>query len=407
MNLCKFRLLLAVLSVTALPLFSQAPPAAEETAVRGRWSFSAGALYRDFEGGSFRTGSRSGTAVLPRGAVLYTVSTGAAGPETGEALRTYTDGFAGPDTAGTTSGGLFENTTSRFGYESDSQNNGGTTLVFHAPLAGEQRTSSMNSSGRKLDWRDDPGGEPGAILELGYQITPPQRKVEILGKFSFLYSPFEISGGGNTFESTRTDIRRELSGTLTDRYVVPTGVILPLAPYSQPSANPPPGSYPRIQDEPFRTLALQSQTAGTRTLRWFNRIEEEVDADVFTFSLGPEVRVHFCQKGFLSASAGMAVNVVDWEASHHEVLYRTDNGGQAAIVQEWRDTSSSTDVLWGGFAQVGAGLHLGPAGEPPRFLVQAFARWEANESLNGTVGPSEFEIDLDAFSAGAMAGFFF
>lgn len=398
--------LLIALSAAALSANSQeAPPGADSSG--GRWSFSAGPLSREFEGGRFTSGSRSQTTDLPRGPVYYDLSTGGAGPESGETLRIYSDGFVGPDTAGTTSGSMFEDTTSRFGYESDSQNNADTTLVFQAPLSGEQRLSSSRAAANDLSWSDDPGHEPGAVLELAYRITPPQRTVDVLAQFSFLYSPFEIQGGGSTFEASRTDTRKELSGTLTDTYAVPSGVILPLAPYSQPSANPPPGFYPRIADEPSRVLAPESRTVRTDTVRWYNRIEEEVEADVFTFSLGPEVRVRIAESGFVSVAAGAALHVVDWEASHHETLYRADNGGAGRGVREWRERSSNTDLIWGGFAQVGAGLMFGPDEEPPRYLIQAFARWEANESLNGRVGPSEFELDLDAFSAGAMAGFFF
>jgi hypothetical protein len=407
MKTSPFPSLLAVLSFATLFLFAQEPKHGGEASTSGRWSVSAGPLSREFDGGSFQSGSRSRTVALPTGPNSYELSTGAAGPENGETLRTYSDGFVGPDTAGTTTGSFFENTTSRFGFDSDSQNNADTTLVFQAPLTGEERTSSMTSSNNDLSWSDDPGSETGAILEVAYRITPAQRNVDLLAQLSFLYSPFEIQGGGNTFNATRTDIRRELSGTLTDTYAVPTGVILPLAPYSQPSANPPPGFYPRIMDEPSRTLAPESRKVGTDTIRWFNQIEEQVEADVFTVSLGPEVLIRVARQGFVSASAGVALNVVDWQASHHEALYRSTNGGQPTTVQEWRENSSSTDLVWGGFAQAGAGVHLGPEGEPARFLIKAFARWEANESLNGTVGPSEFDIDLDAFTAGAMAGFFF
>jgi hypothetical protein len=281
-------------------------------------------------------------------------------------LRTYADGFVGPDTAGTTSGSIFENTTSRYGFDNNSQNNADTTLVFQGPLTGEQGLSSSRSSVSDLSWNDDADSETGAILELAYQITPPERKVDLLAQFSFLYSPFEIQGGGSTFEASRTDTRREVSGTLTDTYAVPTGVILPLAPYSQSSANPPPGFYPRIADEPSRVLAPESRTVGTDTIRWYNRIEEEVEADVFTFSLGPKVRVRFTETAFVSASAGAALHVVDWQAIHSETLYRSNNGGAAQSVNEWQDSSSSTDLIWGGFAQVGAGLMFGPSEEPSK-----------------------------------------
>ncbi len=399
---------LSALSVCTLFVSTaMAQPAPEEAGKDHRWSVSAGPLFRQFDGGQFTSGSRSSSADIPGGQTAYTLSSGAAGPETGEVLREYSDGFVGPDTAGTTSGSLFENTTSRYGFDRNSQNNGDTTLVFHAPLTGEQRLSSTSSSRNDLSWSDSPDYEPGVIIEIAYQLSPSEDTITYFGQFSFLFSPLEINGGGSTFEATRTDTRNELSGTLTDTYQVPTGVILPLAPYSQSSANPPPGFYPRIADEPTRSMDPESRTVSTDTLSWYNQIEESVEADVFTFSFGPEVQWSVTEACFLSLSAGAALHVVDWKATHEEKLVKSTNGGSTETVQTWKDRSSSTDIAWGGFAQLSGGTLFGPETDPSRYFVQGFARWEITEDVNGQVGPSEFTLHLDSFSAGAMAGFFF
>ena len=116
--------LLSALSVSALWISTaMAQPSPEETVKGNRWSFSAGPVFRQFYGGQFRSGSRSSSIDVPGGQKSYTLSTGAAGPKSGEILREYSDGFVGPDTVGTTPGSLFENTTSRYGYDSISQNN--------------------------------------------------------------------------------------------------------------------------------------------------------------------------------------------------------------------------------------------------------------------------------------------
>jgi len=387
------------------------PAGAEEVAPAPgkdpRWSVAAGPLFRVFNGGGFRSGSRSQTVPIPQGARFDRVSTGGAGPDSGEAPRTYSDGFVGPDTAGTTSGSLFENTTSRFGYQNDAQNNGDRTLSFQAPLTGAQALSSSGSSFRDLVWEEEPDREAGAMLELSRRITPEDRPLTVHATFAFLYSPFAIQGGGSTFSAERTDTRREITGFLTDTYGVPTGVVLPLAPYSQPDADPPPGFYPRIQDEPVRSLAPERRTVDVDRISWVNRIEEKVEADVFTFSLGPEIQLDVTDRLFLSAAAGAALHVVDWRASHRETLYRRENGGPPETVREWNDRAKNTDLVWGGFGQVSGGLLLGTGQEPARVFLQAFARWDFAEDLDGSVGPSRFTLDLDAFSAGAMAGFQF
>ncbi|MDF3129969.1 hypothetical protein P0Y35_12245 [Kiritimatiellaeota bacterium B1221] len=385
------------------PAIAQPAPEAEVSS-GGRWSFSAGAFSRQFDGGEFRSGSRSSSVALPSGNVDYSLSTGAAGAASGVALRTYSDGFVGPDTAGSTAGSLFEGTTSRFGFDRDSQNNANSSLVFQGALSGEQTLSSSQSSETDLMWSDDSDAETGVILEFTYLLTSPEKSVQVLGQFSFLYSPVEIRGGGSTFEAQRTDTRKELSGTLTDTYQVPTGVILPLAPYSQSSANPPPGFYPRIMDEPTRTMAPEGTTVANDTVSWFNQIEEKVEADVFTISFGPEVMIQVTESAFFSLSAGAAMHLVDWKATHQETLHQSN---RSAPVREWKDEASKTDLVWGGFGQVAGGLKFGPDQDPSRYFLQGFARWDITEDLKGTVGPSEFTLDLDAFSAGAMAGFFF
>jgi hypothetical protein len=344
---------------------------------------------------------------LPRGAVNRELSTGDAGPESGEVLRTYTDGFVGPDTAGTTSGSLFENTTSRFGFENDSQNNANTTLVFQAPLTGENAFSSSSSQGMDLSWEDEADRETGAIIELGLRVSPEDQALHVSGLFAVLLSSFELQGGGSTFEANRRDTVEEIGGTLTDTYQVPSGVILPLAPYSQPSANPPPGFYPRIQDEPTRVLAPEVINSSTRTMNWFNRIDESVEADVITFSFGPEVQLALSDIGFVALSAGAALHVVDWNATHEETLYRRDNSSQPQTVQRWEDSTSNTDTVWGGFTQISAGVHLSPDESSSVYILKAFARWDMADDVEGQVGPSTFTLDLDAFSAGAVAGFLF
>ncbi|GEM_PF-5452122 len=374
----------------------------------GRFSFSAGPLFRNFDGGSFRSGSRSQNVPRPGGPRFYTVSTGSAGEATGEALRIYDNGYVGPDTAGTTPGSLFENTTSRFGFVTDTQNRDNVLLEYTGQLTGSEAFFSSQQSNSPLSWDDDGDNETGIILEGDYRIGSPSEYLDILAQFSFLYSPLNIQGGGSSFEASRRDYRNTISGTLTDQYSIPNGVTLPQGPYTQPSESPPPGIYPRIMDEPTRTLTPVSTPAGSNSTRWFNDIREQVNADVYTFSLGPKVRFRVAEVGFLSASAGVSLNLVDWEASHEETLYSSRNGASSSTLQSWQDNSSSTDWIWGGFGQLSAGLMLGGGEEEaPRFLLQLFARWEQNERLSGQVGPSQFDLDLDSMSSGAMAGFFF
>ena len=76
-------------------------------------------------------------------------------------------------------------------------------------------------------------------------------------------------------------------------------------------------------------------------------------------------------------------------------------------MQSWNDRSSGTDFVWGGFAQVAGGVVISSQESPSSYVLQAFARWDVADDLNGNVGPSTFMLDLDALSAGVMVGFFF
>jgi hypothetical protein len=358
-------------------------------------------VVREFEGGSFKTGSRSASVAFPRPPSIDTVNRGGTGPETGQVLRVYENGFAGPDQGGTTPGSLFAGTTSRFGYADDAQNDGDRSLTFTQSISGTLQTSSFRTSESDASWRDDPETETGLRLATSFQTPVNEGRVSVGVRLSAEWVPFEMEGGGQTFAATRTTRRFNRTGTLTDTYAVPGGVTLPLAPYSQPSATPGPGFLPRIIDTPTRSETLETVPVATTWSEWWNRVDERFEADVFTFSLAPELSVEPAPGFLLTLSGGPALHLVDWTAGHTETLYRSVNGGPAQTDRVWNDRADDTEVLWGGFVEGSAGLRFG---KDSRYLLQAFLRADWAESLSGEVGPSRFQVGLDSLSAGLVGG---
>ena len=89
----------------------------------GGWRFSAGVIFRDIGDVSFDTGSRASFSSLPRPFRDSFRLPGGVGGSSGSGFRQYANGFVGPDRRGTTPGSAFAGTTSRFGFQSTSQNN--------------------------------------------------------------------------------------------------------------------------------------------------------------------------------------------------------------------------------------------------------------------------------------------
>ncbi|MDF3129956.1 hypothetical protein P0Y35_12180 [Kiritimatiellaeota bacterium B1221] len=378
------------------PLAAQPAEAPERGA---GWRVSAGPWYRNFEGGTFQTSRPHSAAVdLPRGSTTSVLDSGAAGPASGSAFRSYDDGFVGPDALGSTPGSLFEGTSSRFGYESDAQVSG-SSLVMSAVLTGTSSSTSFSSSDESGSWNDDPGSEVGAQIETAYLRPVSAGRVGLL--FGFGWSPYKISGEDSTFTASRADQKNRVDGLLTDRYAIPGSVILPSAPYHQPNANPPPAFLPRIYDEPSRSIESTSTRTGTTRYEWFNQINQEFDADVFTFSLGPTAEIDVAEMLFLSLSAGAAFHVVDWQASSTETLYSAVNGGNPETVESWKERQSGTDLILGGYLSCGAGVMFG---EGDRYFIQGTARWDWADNLSATVGSTSFEVGFDSFSAMVSAG---
>ena len=376
----------------------------------GGWSFSAGAIFRDIGDVSFRTGSRSQNLRLPslvgrnRSSTTGTAVVGDADapPLTGIVDRFYVDGFVRPD-AGTARDGL----TRFFSYDNPGQVRGDTLNYTFSTTGGSQSTtrtavSSPRSSFRSASWEDDSDFEAGPYIEASY-LFPNHSGAPVNFGFNTSFSFINIDarqGGLNTFaQQQRSTTTTSRSGSIGVDTFQLNGVIVPAAPFT----GSPDGPGPVIPQAPTsRSFGGSSGgSSSSQTATFFNRIDEELDIDLYTISLGPEVQV---QHGALYASlgAGLAINIADFEASHRETLFVSQNGGKAREFESYDSRKNDTDFLYGLYIQGAVGVDL-----TKRLSLEGFARYDWNESLEGSVGPSSFDVDLTGFSAGVQLSFSF
>lgn len=154
-----------------------------------------------------------------------------------------------------------------------------------------------------------------------------------------------------------------------------------------------------------------------------NKVFERLDADIYTLSLGPLAEVDLGPV-FIQGAAGLAINMVQFNADVREQLYIDTNfddpvfldavksSGPAylrkmeedkeVMTEKWEDGNHGTKFLFGFYLQGLLGVQVSE-----RWSVAGFARYDWNEPLEGDVGYSSFRMDLDAFSAGAQVGFGF
>ncbi|MDB6135150.1 MAG: hypothetical protein JWM59_3393 [Verrucomicrobiales bacterium] len=363
---------------------------ATETAAPGKFHFrlGAGAAYRPLEGVEFSTGSRSGQERLAFPSTALRGMRSAAGSASGFADRIYNDGYVRRD-GGTGNDG----TTWYWGYENAAQlqsdSSGNRILKYQG--AGDSITRQSGSR-RDLDpgvWEEDGDGAVPAIqLDLSWDIQP---KLTVGGSMQYSYLGFDGARSLSNFSASQ--IRSSQATGIEDTYVL-GDIIAPSAPYQGSLKGP----GPLIPNTPAsRSVRPGPELASSRTT-FFNRIEESLDIHLHTLNFGPTAATRMgCLE--LAAGTGLALNIVDWDASHTETLYVRRDGRDAEVYRQWRDYSSGTDVLPGVYVQMAATLPVTRG-----VSLSAFGNYTWSRSLEAQVGPSRFHLDPSGWMAGGMIG---
>jgi len=349
---------------------------------RNYFRVSAGYMYRNLGDARFHTGSRSQNYALPMMFGGDNSRTPGSGSRSGRGSRSYDNGFVFADASGSVDG-----LTWFWGYQDASQIQNGQ-LVF-SNGGGKARETQSHAS-------YTPGGgfaeeieEGGPYVQLEYMMGLNDSGSIAWGpQLGFSFIDFDLANTSSTFAAGQSF--SDFDVTTTDRYDL-GGIIAPLAPYN----GTPGGPGPLIRNTPSSRSATYKETDSGSVL-FFNKVRESLDVEMYTFS--PGISIEFRKNAlYLNAAAGLAINVVNWEAHNHETLYMSKNRGEAKAVKKWHDRESDTDILFGAYLQGTVGAQL-----TEKVSVSAFGRYDWNQDLHGSVGPSSFDADLSGFSAGGM-----
>lgn len=360
-------------------------PAGAKLYPRNYFRASAGYIYRNLGEARFHSGSRSQNYLLPQ--IFGGDSSRMPGIGSRGALgnRQYKDGFVFIDSTGSTDG-----LTWFWGYNDAAQIQGGQ-LTFTAPGGKERETSAFSSYSPGGSFAEDIE-EGGPYVQLEYMMGLNETGSLAWGpQLGFSFIDFDLSQSSTTFAAGQSFTDYDV--TYTDRYDL-GGIIAPLAPYQGTSDGP----GPLIKNQPdSRSASYRKSDSGS--VFFHNRVRESLDVEMYTFSPGISLEIRK-NAIYANAAAGLAVNVVNWEAHNQETLYMTRNHGKAKPIKSWHDRASDTDILFGAYVQGTVGAQL-----TEKVSVSAFGRYDWNQDLHGSVGPSSFDANLSGLSAGAMVTF--
>jgi hypothetical protein len=341
---------------------------------RNYFRLSAGYIYRDLGDARFHSGSRSQNVALPN----YFGGDRSSSHSPG----LYQNGFVLPDATGST-----DSLTWNWGYNDASQIQSGQ-LVFQSANRSSRETSAFSTHSPAGSFSNDIQ-EGGPYIQLEYMMSLNESGSLAWGpQLGFSFIDFDLSQTSSTFAAGQSST--DFTHSTTDRYDL-GGITAPLAPYQGTPAGP----GPLIGVAPTDSSTKTREVASGEVL-FFNKLRESLDVEMYTFSPGVSFEIRK-NAYYLNAAVGLAVNIVNWEAHNQETLYVSRDRGKARALKNWHDKSSDTDILLGAYVQATVGAQL-----TKKASISAFGRYDWNQDLKGSVGPSSFDADLSGLSAGAM-----
>jgi hypothetical protein len=342
------------------------------------WTLGAGILWRQLGELEVRGGHHARISDLPslRSRAHSTGGGGRGG--------NYRDGYVLPDSTG----GL---QTWNWGYDSAAQVSG-NNLSFNS--FSSVITHEVSALHQAHGWSDDLEGA-GAFISIQ---TPDLRKwknlsLSLSGSYSYVQD--ESSYEAEVFRAVQRAHEQSSGGI--DVYDISAVAPLPGAPYSGTFEGP----GPVISLSPISSSGGGAGSGAKRLIEeepYISHVEQSVEVRLHTLSLGPKIAM---EQGQLSAIAGfgIAVNLADWEGQSEETLSQVGSG---RVIKGWRDRASDTEVLLGAYAELGAQWQISA-----RWSVNASARYDWSQDLAGSLGPSQFALNLAGFTATLGIGWTF
>ena len=347
-----------------------------------RWSLRAGPILRHIGDVSFRTGISPNNIPNLFGVDTFTEPPGI-GPLGATANRTYDDGFVNIG-AGTPGTGL----TTFWGHNNATQVQGGNMVYSRA--GGERRDVTMRDSAAVTGWSDDAGWEAGPFLELTYTLEiAPNLAAGIAINFSSVNIGGSQGGLNTLSQFQQLDV---YAVTAVDTYSL-GGIVPPNAPFVGSFAGP----GPLINNIPD-SRAFPETLASTTTAQFVDSVRDDLALDLHTLGIGGNVNWMPRPQLLLAAQIGVALNLADWKAQRDELITQSNNGGPAGVFSRRTVRSDAREIIAGVYAQGNFAWILND-----RWAIQGFARYDWNEELDGSVGPSSFDVDLSGWSVGAGA----
>ncbi|MGK0186788.1 MAG: hypothetical protein ACI9R3_002571 [Verrucomicrobiales bacterium] len=87
------------------------------------------------------------------------------------------------------------------------------------------------------------------------------------------------------------------------------------------------------------------------------------------------------------------MNIYDVQGVHSERLFLADGPGRAKLHKEWTDVKQDSGLAVGAYVETGASIALSEV-----LSIGVFGRYDFNEDVSGSVGPSSYSFDLDAWT---------
>ena len=355
------------------------PTPALKKPITGRWRVSGGAVWRSFGEVNWNSGSSYSAGLLIPSLLgsSRAAGYGSAGPLSGYADREYDNGNVRIASLTDETGDTWN-----WAYNDGSQING--DAVQFRTGAGPSSNISRSEDSRTSSWNSDETDGAGPYISLDY-LFDLKPNLAIGPQFSFMYTGFDVGNRSSNFSGFQE--RRDYSNTLTDRYGL-DGSVPPIAAYTGSFNGP--GILLRNRPD---SRSISPRQTGAESLSIFNYVDQKLQVDLYTFSLGPQFEYRY-RRLYTRLGLGLGLNIADIDATRTETLYHT-KGGQRSVYRKWEDRESKADVLPGFYLSLETAYYISQ-----QWSISAFGRFDWNQDISGSVGPSTYSVDMDGWTVG-------
>jgi hypothetical protein len=343
---------------------------------RGGWLVSFGAVHRRLERARMSPGTHFTPASVPSiGHSSHHNPEARIGSADTADDRIYQDGFVRQDP-----GTPYDGSTWHWGYQRNEQI-ANETLMLQAYTGKESRFTrhELMLPGTGID-----GSESGTGPFIEVAKTLHRTDTWSAGlSLSAFFVPFSARSSTSTFQVDQSLTTYTID--TTDRYNV-SEIIPPAAPYA--------GSYegpgPLISNTPDSRHTTR-RTASQRNVSHRNVIDQSLDINHTSIALGVRADATH-QRLVLSTTIGPTLNWVEINGKRTELLNETSQGVTTTMARQ-HDQASDDTLAIGAFVQAGAALKLTTHSQ-----LAVHGRYDFLESLNGIIGPSQYEVDLSGYA---------